>query len=672
MLLRDLQGYGDISARTPLERFFCVWVMVLGSFLFGVLIGSVPAAMNPDPTDASSRYAEQEKNVKEYLQEHQVAAALRGRILQYYEYRFPDRRFYDIEALIAQLPRSIQEALALHMHRDLVASCVFLGRCSPATLSDVCLRLRPFYAARGDVIVHAMSEPDGLYFLRSGSVMVTKGGKWIRTLRHGDVFGENCLIDPDTIDEPVRVHAFIAIEPVEMLRIYLDDLEILAVSHIDFTLTPDLTHWPAARKVIVERARQRLGTAAQDEVLDSVQSLKDEVNILRLLHQELQTSSSEDSTSSSPSEARTRMPPTPQPLPAAVTGGPAAVLDPLSPLFSDDDEEGDTISAALSHASRRAADGVLPRGSSAAEGQGAVERQNASLCAGGEEDEGVKSLRATGGAGTAGGGDAAQKAGRNVERCDDAGREQAPENLPRHTEKMRRSAYIKAVVAPNQQQGSADGSRGRARARAADDEMYQPGGVRKSVAAGEGRQAASNGKSQQFALRRHRSGPELHAATFNASAIAAAPSDGAHAPPSAAPHSQHLPASQATPRERRRLRVGHPGRTQSEQALSLGNPARDGDWGHTLEAHVPWRAFPPRGTSPVRSPSSGRDWKQERRIQRRARRVPSYSCLKEPVSPPSLAGSAPSATFAHPTVPGLAPSPRPTIPGLGAREGHGG
>lgn len=192
------------------------------------------------------------------------------------------------------------------------------------------------------------------------------------------------------------------------------------------------------------------------------------------------------------------------------------------------------------------------------------------------------------------------------------------------------------------------------------------------MAAGEGRQAASNGKSQQFALRRHRSGPELHAATFNASAIAAAPSDGAHAPPSAAPHSQHLPASQATPRERRRLRVGHPGRTQSEQALSLGNPARDGDWGHTLEAHVPWRAFPPRGTSPVRSPSSGRDWKQERRIQRRARRVPSYSCLKEPVSPPSLAGSAPSATFAHPTVPGLAPSPRPTIPGLVPAPVHAG
>ena len=152
-----------------------------------------------------------------------------------------------------------------------------------------------------------MSEPDGLYFLRSGSVMVTKGGFWIRTLRHGDVFGENCLIDEETSEEPVRVHAFTAIEPVEMVRIYLDDLEILTTNHIDFTLTHNLTCWPAARKVIVDRLRQRLGTAAQDEVLDSVQSLKDEVNILRLLHHELLPSSTEES-SSSASEARARMP----------------------------------------------------------------------------------------------------------------------------------------------------------------------------------------------------------------------------------------------------------------------------------------------------------------------------------------------------------------------------
>ena len=180
-------GYGDIHAKTALERIFSVWAMVLGSFLFGVLVGSVPTAIE-ERSQAQHRYQLQERNVKEYLQEHKAPADLRGRILQYYEYRFPDRRFYEIEHLVAQLPRSIQEALAVHLHRDLAGNCLVLQRCSAATLSDVCLRLRPFFAARGDVIIHAASEPDGIYLIRSGLCEVSRGGRVLKRLRPGDIY----------------------------------------------------------------------------------------------------------------------------------------------------------------------------------------------------------------------------------------------------------------------------------------------------------------------------------------------------------------------------------------------------------------------------------------------------------------------------------------------------
>ena len=137
-----------------------------------------------------------------------MAPELRGRILQYYEYRFPDRAFYDVEYLISQLPRSIQETLAVHVHQDLIKKCLILERCSASTLSDVCLRFRPFYAARGDVIVHATSVPDGIYFIRSGKAMVMKGGFMVTTIKPGDVFGENCLVDPSTGLNPVRLSCF--------------------------------------------------------------------------------------------------------------------------------------------------------------------------------------------------------------------------------------------------------------------------------------------------------------------------------------------------------------------------------------------------------------------------------------------------------------------------------
>ena len=128
-----------------------------------------------------------------------------------------------------------------------------LQRCSAATLSDVCLRLRPFFAARGDVIIHAASEPDGIYLIRSGLCEVSRGGRVLKRLRPGDVFGENCLVEPSTCQEPLRVHTVVALEPMEMRRIFLEDLEILISNHIDMTLTHNLADWPAARKGILER-----------------------------------------------------------------------------------------------------------------------------------------------------------------------------------------------------------------------------------------------------------------------------------------------------------------------------------------------------------------------------------------------------------------------------------
>ena len=92
---------------------------------------------------------------------------LRGRILQYYEYRFPNRRLHNVEDMSTQLPRSIQEALGLHLHQHLVKSCRILSRCCATTLADVCLRFKQYYAARGDVIINARSVPQVRYSVYS-------------------------------------------------------------------------------------------------------------------------------------------------------------------------------------------------------------------------------------------------------------------------------------------------------------------------------------------------------------------------------------------------------------------------------------------------------------------------------------------------------------------------
>jgi hypothetical protein len=64
-------GYGDIAGLSTNERIFCVGIMILGGFLFGVLIGSVPAILDRR-SEAGGRYSRLEKSLGEYLVDKKV------------------------------------------------------------------------------------------------------------------------------------------------------------------------------------------------------------------------------------------------------------------------------------------------------------------------------------------------------------------------------------------------------------------------------------------------------------------------------------------------------------------------------------------------------------------------------------------------------------------------
>jgi len=138
------------------------------------------------------------------------------------------------------------------VYRDVIHSSPCLKRLRASALGDVCLRLHEVYAARGDQIIRGGAEPDGVFFIRAGQVrrrrvsrpvrqreklmqlrrgawqvLVTRGGETLRILGPGDAFGENCLVEPTLQEQPVLLHGMTALEPVEMVKLYLDDLELM-------------------------------------------------------------------------------------------------------------------------------------------------------------------------------------------------------------------------------------------------------------------------------------------------------------------------------------------------------------------------------------------------------------------------------------------------------------
>ena len=146
---------------------------------------------------ASRGFLEIETDMLEFVKAKRIPADLAGRVLQFFEYRYPDRTSYDGDALLSMLPPNMRCDLAAHLSLDVISASPVLGRCNSDTVRDVCGRLKRMFAARNEFICREGRIPKKLYFIRRGTVNIKffSGGVLKElSLKVGDVFGENHLI----------------------------------------------------------------------------------------------------------------------------------------------------------------------------------------------------------------------------------------------------------------------------------------------------------------------------------------------------------------------------------------------------------------------------------------------------------------------------------------------
>lgn len=237
-------GYGDIKGVTVPERVFCVMAMVVGGFLFGILIGSVPHIMERR-SQGGNRYSELEVHLKEYLSEKKTPPGLKSRIMQYMEYRYPDRRMFPDKKIRDGLPRVLRRDLAVALNQDLVNMCYVLSRAESTALRDVCDQLVQEFAENGLVILREGQPLKGIYFVRAGQVELTRCGGFVKRLLPGDIFGENALMGQFQGD--VNLYTATAVAPTELCFLPLEKFEMIVVNHPNMVFTTDPSQWTKAR-----------------------------------------------------------------------------------------------------------------------------------------------------------------------------------------------------------------------------------------------------------------------------------------------------------------------------------------------------------------------------------------------------------------------------------------
>ena len=216
--------------------------MLLGVGLYAFLIGNIASLIsNLDPLRVA--HLEQRERLDAFVRYRSLPVALRRRIQTYHDYLWEQRLVVDEDAVLAELPPSLRQDVALHLRRDLVEDVPLFHGASDAFLREIALQMTSFVALPGDEIVRAGQPGREMYVLARGTVEVVDAtGRTLRQLPDGDFFGEVALVQDGARTATVRA-------------VTVADLYVLDRAMYDRVATA----YPEVAAALADAARQRSG-----------------------------------------------------------------------------------------------------------------------------------------------------------------------------------------------------------------------------------------------------------------------------------------------------------------------------------------------------------------------------------------------------------------------------
>lgn len=187
-------GYGDISAKTNPQMLYACLIQFIGVGVFGYVLSNVASLLARNDA-AREHHMNNLDRVELYMNTHEIPSQLRSKVRSYYHYMWHNKKGYQDNSIIEDLPVKIQSELYLHINKPILEKVPFLKDAHVDLIEDLMHQLEFRICVPGERIFRKGDVGDAMYFVHKGSVhIVDDNGEPIATLGEGAFFGEMALI----------------------------------------------------------------------------------------------------------------------------------------------------------------------------------------------------------------------------------------------------------------------------------------------------------------------------------------------------------------------------------------------------------------------------------------------------------------------------------------------
>eukprot|EP00638_Chattonella_subsalsa_P017852 CAMPEP_0117892812 /NCGR_PEP_ID=MMETSP0950-20121206/24911_1 /TAXON_ID=44440 /ORGANISM="Chattonella subsalsa, Strain CCMP2191" /LENGTH=931 /DNA_ID=CAMNT_0005752867 /DNA_START=1 /DNA_END=2795 /DNA_ORIENTATION=+ len=203
-------GYGDLVPGNRTEYLLGITVMIVGSSLFGYIIGNI-ASLVTHEDDTAILIKDKIRSVSAYMRYRNLPEEMQSKIRHHYEYSWKQTQVYDEEQILSELPPTIRTEVALCIHKEFPAR--YGARCGAVGGDKAQAGAGP---PTGDIIREGFVGRE-MYLCMAGLLESYIGGKdldgfssglsqelSVKKIRPGHEFAEYTLI-MDVVKHPTSV-----------------------------------------------------------------------------------------------------------------------------------------------------------------------------------------------------------------------------------------------------------------------------------------------------------------------------------------------------------------------------------------------------------------------------------------------------------------------------------
>ncbi|CAD8177259.1 unnamed protein product [Paramecium pentaurelia] len=188
-------GYGDISPRTPLERLFGIFFLMIATVVFSVTLNSIGSSLQ-GMEDKKAEIRKKSNQILKYMKKLQIPVALQNKVKKYLTYIWEQEAIFNLEHITDNLSYALKFEFEIQVNGTILGYCPPLRRNFQKTfLKQVTKTFKQYTALPEEFIFfenESIATEKHLYFIQSGNIeiILQRNNQKLNKLEQKDYFGE--------------------------------------------------------------------------------------------------------------------------------------------------------------------------------------------------------------------------------------------------------------------------------------------------------------------------------------------------------------------------------------------------------------------------------------------------------------------------------------------------